>query len=54
MLDYHLLLCTTLSFVPVAQRKSSHRHHRFNVGSLKNTNFVSKFIDYIELMMLMG
>jgi len=43
----HLLLCATLSFVPVAQRKSSHRRHKFNVGPLKNTNFVSKFTDHV-------
>jgi len=43
----HLLLCAILSFVPVAQRKSSCRHYRFNVLPLRNVGFVSQFTDHV-------
>jgi len=42
-----LLLCATLSFVPVAQVKSSCRCHRFNAVPLKNASFVSRFTDHV-------
>ena len=41
------LLCATLSFIPVARKKSSCRHRRFNVIPLKNTTFVSQFTNHV-------
>ena len=43
----HLLFYATLSFVPVAQRKSSHRRRRFNILPLMNAGFVSQFTDRV-------
>jgi len=45
-----LLLCATLSFLPVAQQKSSFRRHRCNVIPLKNASFVSRFTDYVAYL----
>ena len=36
-----------MSFVPVAQWKSSSRRCRFNVVSLKSITFVSQFTDHV-------
>ena len=41
------LLCATLSFIPVARKKSSCRHRRFNAIPLKNTTFVSQFTNHV-------
>ena len=43
----HLLLCATLGFIPVVQRKSSCRSRRFNVVPLKNATFVSRYTDRV-------
>ena len=45
----HLLLCATMSFIPVTHKKSSCRHRRFNVFPSKNTTFASQFVDHVVL-----
>ena len=43
----HLLLCATMSFIPITHKKSSCRHCRFNVFPLRNTTFASQFVDHV-------
>ena len=43
----HLLLCATMSFIPVTHKKLSGRHRRLNFFPLRNTTFASRFVDRV-------